>query len=85
MFIGRVGEITISTGLLIDSKESYGIYDVMTKETHRSKGYGSEMFQYLLTQTKDKQKPVVLQASKDGENIYKRFGFIDVGEMVVFE
>ncbi|NYV68735.1 GNAT family N-acetyltransferase [Bacillus sp. Gen3] len=85
MFIGRVGEITVSTGLLIDSKESYGIYDVMTKETFRSKGYGSEMFQYLLTQTKDKQKPVVLQASKDGENIYKRFGFIDVGEMVVFE
>src|SRR5574341_212952 len=55
MFIGRVGEITVSTGLLIDSKESYGIYDVMTKETYRGKGYGSEMLQYLLTQTKDKQ------------------------------
>lgn len=85
MFIGRVGEITVSTGLLIDSKESYGIYDVMTKETYRGKGYGSEMFQYLLTQTEDKQKPVVLQASEDGKNIYKRFGFIDVGEMVVLE
>lgn len=85
MFIGRVGETTVSTGLLIDSKESYGIYDVMTKETFRNKGYGSEMFQYLLTQTKDKQKPVVLQASEDGKNIYKRFGFVDIGEMVVFE
>ena len=85
MFIGRVGEITVSTGLLIDSKESYGIYDVMIKETFRGKGYGSKMFHYLLTQTKDKQKPVVLQASEDGKNIYKRFRFIDVGEMVVFE
>lgn len=85
MFIGCVGEITVSTGLLIDSAESYGIYDVMTKETYRGKGYGSEMFQYLLTQTTDKQKPVVLQASDDGKNIYKRFGFIDIGEMVVFE
>ncbi|MEC2072542.1 GNAT family N-acetyltransferase [Alkalihalophilus marmarensis] len=85
MFIGRVGEITVSTGLIIESKESYGIYDVMTKETFRGNGYGSEMFQYLLTQTKDKQKTVVLQASDDGKNIYKRFGFIDVGEMVVFE
>ena len=85
MFIGRVGEITVSTGLLIDSAESYGIYDVMTKETYRGKGYGSEMFHYLLTQTKDEQKPVVLQASEGGKNIYKRFGFIDVGEMVVFE
>ncbi|MEG0472891.1 MAG: GNAT family N-acetyltransferase [Solibacillus sp.] len=85
MFIGRIGEITVSTGLLIDSAESYGIYDVMTKETFRSKGYGSEMFRYLLTQTTDKQKPVVLQASDDGKNIYKRFGFVDIGEMVVFE
>lgn len=85
MFIGRIGEITVCTGLLIESKGSYGIYDVMTKKTYRGKGYGSEMFQFLLNQTKDKQKPVVLQASEDGKNIYKRFGFVDVGEMVVFE
>lgn len=85
MFIGCIGETTVTTGLLIESKDSYGIYDVMTKETFRGKGYGSEMFQFLLYQTKDKQKPVVLQASDDGKNIYKRFGFIDVGEMVVFE
>lgn len=85
MFIGRIGEITVSTGLLIESKDSYGIYDIMTKEAFRGKGYGSEMFQYLLNQTKNKQKPVVLQASEDGYNIYKRFGFINVGEMVVFE
>lgn len=85
MFIGCIGEMTVTTGLLLESKDSYGIYDVMTKETFRGKGFGSEMFQFLLNQTKDKQKPVVLQASDDGKNIYKRFGFIDVGEMVVFE
>ncbi len=85
MFIGCIGEMTVTTGLLIESKDSYGIYDVMTKESFRGKGYGSEMFQFLLHQTKDKRKPVVLQASEDGKNIYKRFGFIDVGEMVVFE
>lgn len=85
MFIGCIDEMAVTTGLLIESKDSYGIYDVMTKETFRGKGNGSEMFQFLLNQTKDKQKPVVLQASDDGENIYKRFGFIDVGEMVVFE
>ena len=85
MFIGCIDEIAVTTGLLIKGKNSYGIYDVMTKETVRGKGYGSEMFQFLLSQTKDKQKPVILQASDDGKNIYKRFGFIDVGEMVVFE
>lgn len=85
MFIGCIDEIAVTTGLLIESNDSYGIYDVMTKETFRGKGHGSEMFQFLLNQTKDKQKPVVLQASDDGKNIYKRFGFIEIGEMVVFE
>lgn len=85
MFIGCVNEMPVTTGLLIESKNSYGIYDVMTKEAFRGKGLGSEMFQFLLNQTKDKEKPVVLQASDDGKNIYKRFGFIAVGEMVVFE
>ncbi|MBJ8083264.1 GNAT family N-acetyltransferase [Bacillus cereus group sp. N14] len=85
MFIGCIDEMPVTTGLLIESKDSYGIYDVMTKEPFRGKGIGSEMFKFLLTQTKDKQKAVVLQASDDGKNIYKRFGFIDVGEMVVFE
>lgn len=85
MFIGCLDEMVVTTGLLIEGKSSYGVYDVMTKETARGKGYGSEMFQFLLNQTKDKQKPVVLQASEDGKNIYKRFGFLDVGEMVVFE
>src|SRR5699024_10371254 len=67
--------MSVITCLLIESKDRYGIYDVMTKETERGKGYGSEMFQFLLSQTKDKQKPVVLQASDKGENIYKRFEF----------
>jgi len=85
MFIGCIGEVAVTAGLLIESKNSYGIYDVMTKEAFRGNGYGSEMFHFLLNQTMDKQKPVVLQASEDGKNLYKRFGFIEVGEMVVFE
>ncbi|MBY7141877.1 GNAT family N-acetyltransferase [Virgibacillus sp. NKC19-3] len=85
MFVGCIDERPVTTGLLIESEDSYGIYDVMTKDAYRGKGIGSEMFQFLLTQTKDKQKPVVLQASDDGKSIYKRFGFTDVGEMMVFE
>lgn len=85
LFIGCIDKVAVTTGLLIKSQDSYGIYDVMTKENFQGKGLGSEMFQFLLNQTNDKEKPVVLQASDDGKNIYKRFGFIDVGEMVVFE
>lgn len=31
MFIGCIDEMPVTTGLLIESKDSYGIYDVMTK------------------------------------------------------
>lgn len=85
MFVGYVGDDVVTTGSFIESKDSYGIYDLMTKEAFREKGYGSEMFQHLLHQTINKQKPVVLQASVDGVGIYKRFGFTEVGEMLVFE
>src|SRR5699024_4255423 len=85
MFVGCIDDMAVITGLLIESKDSYGIYDVMTKETERGKGYGSEMFQFLLSQTKDKQKPVVLQASDKRQNIYKRFEFTNDREILVFE
>src|SRR5690625_7940391 len=36
MFVGCIDDMAVTTGLLIESKDSYGIYDVMTKETERS-------------------------------------------------
>ncbi|MGE8207520.1 GNAT family N-acetyltransferase [Heyndrickxia sp. NPDC080065] len=86
-FIGFYEEQAVSTGCIIESDGSYGIYDVMTKQEFRGRGFGSMMFQFLLHQIKGEQKgkPCVLQASQDGINIYKRAGFTEVGEMVVFE
>lgn len=56
----------------------------MTIECYRGNGLGSDMFQVLLGQTTDKEKPVVLQASDDGKNIYKCHGFSEVGEIVLY-
>ncbi|GIN87499.1 N-acetyltransferase [Heyndrickxia sporothermodurans] len=86
-FIGFYEEKAVSTGCIIESDGSYGIYDVMTKQEYRGKGFGSMMFQFLLHQIQGEQKgkPCVLQASQDGINIYKRAGFTEVGEMIVFE
>ncbi|WP_456265890.1 MULTISPECIES: GNAT family N-acetyltransferase [unclassified Bacillus (in: firmicutes)] len=57
-----------TTSLLFETNDSYGIDDVMTRAEHRGKGLGSDMFHYLLTQTENKQKCVILQASADGKN-----------------
>lgn len=85
MFVGYADHKPVTTGLLLEATDSYGIYDVITKADHRGKGLGSDMFHYLLTQTDNKQKRVLLQASADGKNIYQRAGFQPIGEMVVFE
>jgi GNAT superfamily N-acetyltransferase len=85
MFVGYEHHKPVTTGLLFETNDSYGIYDVMTREEHRGKGLGSDMFHYLLTKTENKQKCVILQASADGKNIYQRAGFQAIGEMAVFE
>jgi len=86
-FIGFLDGKAVSTGCLIETDSSYGIYDVMTRQEYRGRGLGSTMFGYLLQRIKEdgKGKPCVLQASTDGINIYRRAGFQEVGEMVVFE
>ncbi|WP_282063104.1 GNAT family N-acetyltransferase [Bacillus pumilus] len=56
-----------------------------TRAEHRGKGLGNAMFHYLLTQTENKQKCVILQASYHGKHIYQRAGFQPIGEMIVFE
>ncbi|QLI79594.1 GNAT family N-acetyltransferase [Bacillus pumilus] len=85
MFVGYADHKPVTTGLLLEATDSYGIYDVITRAEHRGKGLGSDMFHYLLTQTDNKQKCVLLQASADGKNIYQRASFQPIGEMVVFE
>ncbi|MEW4100658.1 GNAT family N-acetyltransferase [Bacillus altitudinis] len=85
MFVGYEHNKPVTTGLLIETTDSYGIYDVITKAEHRGRGLGSDMFHYLLTQTDNKQKCVMLQASNDGKHIYQRAGFHPIGEMVIFE
>ncbi|OUZ07007.1 GNAT family N-acetyltransferase [Bacillus pumilus] len=85
MFVGYVDHKPVTTGLLLEATDSYGIYDVITRAEHRGKGLGSDMFHYLLIQTENKQKCVMLQASADGKNIYQRASFQPIGEMVVFE
>ncbi|BBP86766.1 hypothetical protein BsIDN1_03840 [Bacillus safensis] len=81
MFVGYEHHKPVTTGLLFETNDSYGIYDVITRAEHRGKGLGSDMFHYLLTKTENKQKCVILQASADGKNIYQRAGFQPIGEM----
>lgn len=86
LYIGRFHQEVVSCGSLLFTNDSVGIYDIATKREFRGRGFGSAMFSHLLAEAR--QQPVrniVLLASPDGINIYRRAGFEPVGEVKVFE
>ncbi|MDR0773487.1 MAG: GNAT family N-acetyltransferase [Wolbachia pipientis] len=84
LFIGYVDDKPVSTGGLFLT-EVAGIYDISTRPEMQKKGYGSAMFYTSLKFAKNKGvKYGVLQASQDGLNIYKRFGFEEICEFNVW-
>ncbi|MDX1942146.1 MAG: GNAT family N-acetyltransferase [Saprospiraceae bacterium] len=85
-FIGKYQDQAVATGTLFFDADSVGIYDIATLETARGKGFGSQMFHFLLEFAKQRgATSAVLQASPDGLGIYKRAGFQEVGLVKVFE
>lgn len=75
LFIGyEQGKAVAISSLFLT--ECAGFFDIATRPEHQKKGYGSAMFYTALLQAKKLGYEVgVLQASPDGLNIYKRFGF----------
>ncbi|MFN7116917.1 MAG: GNAT family N-acetyltransferase [Saprospiraceae bacterium] len=85
-FIGIHQEEVVSTGTLFFDQNAVGIYDIATKINVRGKGFGSQMFHYLLQVAKNQgATTAVLQASPDGLGIYKKAGFEEIGSVKVFE
>ncbi|PCJ24185.1 MAG: hypothetical protein COA94_07555 [Rickettsiales bacterium] len=78
LFVGYANNQPVATsGLFIT--DVAGIYDVSTKPNEQRKGYGSAMFHTALAYAKNKGlKTSILQASPDGLNIYKRFGYKEI-------
>lgn len=75
--------VAISASYL--SKSVAGIYDICTTPDMQRKGFGSAMTYKALKYAKDKGYHIAtLQASPDGINIYKRFGFIEICSFHVY-
>lgn len=75
LFVGYDSGKPVATSALFLTDVA-GIYDISTRPEERNKGYGSAMFCFALEYAQQHSfKLAVLQASPDGLNIYKRFGF----------
>lgn len=85
-YIGYYNENAVSTGCLYFTEESIGIYDISTSLHFRKQGFGTAMFNYLLSKIKnDKREYCILQASEDGVKMYKNFGFKEVIKINIYE
>ncbi|MFS0840359.1 GNAT family N-acetyltransferase [Paenibacillus sp. 1P03SA] len=86
MYTGLYRGRPVSTGTLMFTDDSVGVYDIATLTDFRGRGFGSAMFHFLLEEArKGKSRLCVLQASPDGIGIYKRAGFDPVCEVTVYE
>ena len=86
LYIGLFRGEIVSTGSLFITEDSVGIYDIATRPNHQGKGFGTAMFQFLLSVAKKQDTDLcILQASPDGMNIYEKTGFQSVCRVKVFE
>lgn len=75
LFVGYDNGEPVSTAVVFMTDVA-GIFDISTMPNKQKRGYGSAMFYTALKYAKATDcQHAVLQASPDGLNIYKRFGF----------
>lgn len=85
-YLGIVGGEVVATGCLFVGSATCGIYDIVTRPDARGRGIGSAMFAHILRSARNTSRSsAVLQASEAGMGIYRKAGFIPVGEVLVFD
>ncbi|OIQ18022.1 MAG: hypothetical protein BM557_07325 [Flavobacterium sp. MedPE-SWcel] len=86
LYIGKYNNEFVSCGMIyLDDDGNSGIHMIGTLANYRGYGLGKTMTEKLLLETKvNKSNNVFLVASKAGENIYLKMGFITHGKLLSF-
>ena len=87
MFAGYEKETPVIIATLFFGNDTAGIFNVITREDKRGKGYGTTMMSFLLEEVKSQGANwATLSASSDsGYRIYQRLGFRTLGQFECFE
>jgi ribosomal protein S18 acetylase RimI-like enzyme len=84
-YTGRVGGTLAGTAALLDGHGVAGIYMVTVRPEFRRRGIGTALTAAALATAADRGLPVaVLYATPDGEPVYRRMGFAEVGRYRFF-
>jgi ribosomal protein S18 acetylase RimI-like enzyme len=87
LFVGYSEETPVTIAILFKQGETAGIFSLLTKESSRGQGFGTEMMRYLMSFAKKSGVThVTLSASSDsGYRIYEHLGFKRLGQFECFE
>ncbi len=87
LFVGYHNDTPIIIGILYHHEDATGIFSLLSDETQRGHGFGTQMMHHLIrTARENGAKTVTLSASSDsGYRIYERLGFKDYGEFDCLE
>jgi GNAT superfamily N-acetyltransferase len=84
--VGYLDRAPVTTALVSCTRDTAGVYNVATLPGHRGKGFGAAATWAVIAEGALRGcTHSVLQSSVDGYPVYRRMGFVDVGQYVQLE
>ena len=82
LWMGRVAGKAVGAAMSYRTDEAVGIFGVTTIASARRRGYGGALTRAAMLA--DTGLPAVLAPSEEGESLYRKLGFEQVGELSIW-
>lgn len=85
-YVGYLGGHPVGTAATVTVEGAIGVYSVATLPEHRGRGIGEALVRHAVERASAATglERTVLQASRDGESLYRRLGYRPVASFAVF-
>ncbi len=75
----------VSTILVFESADTTGLYLIATDKSAQRQGFASLLVQHILSDNARKlKKPVILHATRQGETLYSKLGFLTFNQFFLY-
>lgn len=85
VYLLKYNGVGVSTILVFNSETSTGLYFIATQKSAQRQGFAKLLVQQILSQNTRKSKlPVILHATKTGEVLYSKLGFLPFNQFFLY-